>query len=463
MSSIRIKNGNIVAPNRIVRGDLLVSGEKIVALGGDPGTPERGTRVIDASGCYLLPGGVDPHVHMEIPSPAGPSGDDFESGSRAALAGGTTTMIDFVTPERGQGLLDALRLRNEAARRSVCDYGLHMSITEWNEGIPAEMLRCVTEEGISSFKVYMAYKETIGLEDPQLLSAMDSAAKLGALIAAHCESGDAIAWLQRKLLSDGKTGPKYHAASRPPEVEGEAVTRALLFAGLTGCRLYVVHVSSEEAVSEIARARRSGREVMAETCPHYLLLDDTEYDRPGFEGAAFVMSPPLRPKAHGRALWEALRGGVVQAVGTDHCPFDLRGQKELGRTNFTKIPSGVAGVEDRLKLLYTYGVAEGRIAIHEFVDLTATAPAKIFGLHPRKGTLAVGSDADIVVWDPEARGVRSTSTHRQRCDTNPYEGFATLGEPRIVIQRGRVAFEEGQVTVGIGAGAYLHRTRGSFV
>jgi dihydropyrimidinase len=459
MQSILIRQGNIVTAEHDLRGDVLIIEGKIAAVGEVLEKPDLGTRVIDASGAYVFPGGVDPHVHMELPSPAGFSSDDFESGSRAALSGGTTAIIDFVTPARGQSLLSALQERKEAARTSVCDFGLHMSITDWNERTSPEMSFC-TEEGISSFKVYMAYKETIGLEDRQILSVMEAAAKQGALVAVHCENGEAIAFLQRKLIAQGNGGPRYHPVSRPPEVEGEAVGRAILLARVTGCRLYLVHVSTRDALGEIFKAREAGQTVMAETCPHYLLLDEETYTHPGPAGAAYVMSPPLRSAAHRKALWEGLRSGALQTVATDHCPFNLKGQKDLGLTDFTRIPNGIAGVEDRLSLLFTYGVLEGRISIRQFVSLTATAPAKIFGLYPRKGTIAAGSDADLVIWDPRAEGVISAQTHKQRCDTNVYEGFRIQGRPRIVIQRGRLAYEDGQVVLERGAGKYLARGRG---
>lgn len=460
MSSVLFKNGDLVTPAGVLQGDLLVRGGKIAALGGElEAAADAETRVVDASGCYILPGGVDPHVHLELPTPAGPSADDFESGSRAALAGGTTTVLDFVTPEPGQGLLEALQLRRAAAKRALCDYGLHVTPTRWDDAVADEMRRCVAEEGVTSFKAYMAYKETIGLEDRDLLAVMDAAAKLDALVTVHCEHGDAVAYLQRKLLAEGKTAPRYHPAARPPETEIEAVGRALLFARLTGCALYVVHVSTEIAAVALGEARRSGQAVAAETCPHYLLLGEEEYDRPGFEGAAYVMSPPLRPEEDRNALWEALRAGGIQAVGTDHCPFDRR-QKERGRVDFTRIPNGVPGIEDRLKLLYTYGVAQGRLSLPEFVERTATGPARIFGLYPRKGILAVGSDADVVLWDPEVEGVLSAGTQLQRCDTSIYEGFRTEGAPRLVLLRGRVAVEEGRVLLEPGAGEYLHRSRG---
>jgi dihydropyrimidinase len=461
MGNMLIRQGNIVNAEGDLRGDILIAGEKIAAVGGAIENPGPGTRVIDASGAYIFPGGVDPHVHMELPSPAGFSSDDFESGSRAALGAGTTTIIDFVTPARGQSLLQALRERKEAARKSVCDYGLHMSITDWNERTSPEIGHCIEEEGISSFKVYMAYKETIGLEDRQILAVMEAAGKKGALVTVHCENGEAIAFLQRSLIAQGKSGPRYHPVSRPPQAEGEAVGRALLLARVTGCRLYLVHVSTRDALEEIGRAREAGQTVGAETCPHYLLLDEEAYSRLLPEGAAYVMSPPLRTAKHREALWEGLRSGDLQTVATDHCPFNLKGQKEIGLDDFTRIPNGIAGIEDRLSLLFTYGVLEKRISIRQFVSLTATTPAKVFGLYPRKGTIAVGSDADLVIWDPGAEGIISAKTQKQRCDFSVYEGFRIRGRPRIVIQRGRVACEEGRVGLERGAGEYLARGRGS--
>jgi dihydropyrimidinase len=316
------------------------------------------------------------------------------------------------------------------------------------------------EEGISSFKVYMAYKETIGLEDRQILSVMDAAAKEGALVAVHCENGEAIAFRQRRLIAAGNGGPRYHPVSRPPEVEGEAVGRAILLARITGCRLYLVHVSTRDGLEQVRRAGEAGQTVRVETCPHYLLLDEEAYSRPAPAGAAYVMSPPLRSAGHRKALWEGLRSGALQTVATDHCPFNLKGQKDLGLADFTRIPNGIAGIEDRLTLLFTYGVLERRISLRQFVSLTATAPAKIFGLYPRKGTIAVGSDADLVIWDPKAEGVISAQTHKQRCDTNVYEGFRIQGRPQIVIQRGRLAYENGRVMLERGAGEFLPRGRG---
>ncbi len=458
MTSLLLKNGQIVTCTKSFHGDILIASGKIQAVGPNLEKLSSATRVIDASGLQIFPGGIDPHVHMQLPVTGTVSSDDFESGTAAALFGGTTTIIDFVTPERGQSLLKALDKRMEEARESLCDYGLHMSLTSWNESIREEMRTCVLEKGIPSFKVYLAYKETIGLDDRDLIQAMDAATKLGALIVSHCEHGDAVSYLRRKLLSEGKTAPRYHAASRPPEVEREAIVRAATLAHVTGAPLYVVHVSTPEGAAEIAAARKNGQIIYGETCPHYLLLNERVYDRPAREAAVYIMSPPLRPAGYPEQLWQALGSDFLQTVATDHCPFNLKGQKDRDLTEFTRIPNGVAGVEDRLELLYTYGVRTGKISLRQFVALTSTNPAKIFGLFPRKGTLSVGSDADIVLWNPDAEDVISAETHHQRCDTTIYEEFKIRGKPEMVIANGRVVVEGGQLMAQRGDGHFLPRT-----
>lgn len=463
MSGLLIKNGRIVTDSAVFDGDILIGDGKIRAVEAGLERPGPDTGIIDAAGLYVLPGGIDPHVHMALPLASGiESADDFESGTTAALAGGTTSIIDFVTPGRSQSLIEALDERKALAQKSLCDYGLHMSITAWNETIAAEMERCVEGEGITSFKVYLAYKETIGLEDRELISAMAAAARLKVLITAHCEHGDVVGYLQEKYIRQGRTGPEYHPLSRPPEVEREAVCRALLLAKATNCPLYVVHVSTAEAAAEIERAREAGQQVLAETCPHYLLLDESRYRLPGFEAARYVMSPPLRANAHLAALWKACARGVIQVVATDHCPFHFKGQKEMGRGDFTRIPNGVAGVENRLSLLYTYGVLEDKISLRQFVDLTATGPARIFGLYPRKGTIRPGADADLVLWDPHQQDTISAKTHHQHCDTNIYEGFPIKGKPHLVISNGKPAYQEGRLLLKPGSGHYLPRKRGNF-
>ncbi|NOY77833.1 MAG: dihydropyrimidinase [Calditrichaeota bacterium] len=459
MESLLIKQGQIVTESHVFTGDLLIVDGRIQAVGENLEKWDAGTRVLDASGLQIFPGGIDPHVHMELPVSGTISSDDFASGTAAALAGGTTTIIDFVTPGRNQSLIEALRERQELAKKSLCDYGLHMSVTGWNDFTQKEMQRCVEKEGIPSFKVYLAYKETIGLEDRDLIRVMDTAARLKALITAHCEHGDAVTYLQEKLLAEGKTEPKYHALSRPPELEREAVVRALTLAHVTGVSLYVVHVSTKDAAEEIAAARKRGQPVYGETCPHYLLLDETAYNRTPREAAAYIMSPPLRPPEHKEALWQALKEDALQTVGTDHCPFNLKGQKDRDLSDFTKIPNGIGGVENRLQLLYTYGVLAGKISLNQFVAITATNPAKIFGLYPRKGTLAVGSDADLVLWNPEGEDVISAKTHHHHCDSTVYEGFKIQGKPEFVLANGRVVVADGEVLARSGDGRFLERKK----
>jgi dihydropyrimidinase len=458
MTSLLIKNGHVVTAGDSFEGDILISEGKIQLLGKHLEVIEPDAQVVDAAGLYVLPGGIDAHVHMELPIGGGQfSADDFETGTRAAIAGGTTSIIDFVTPEPGQSLIEALHERKEAAKKSLCDYGLHMSITSWNQNIPGEMRQCVEQEGIPSFKVYMAYKETIGLDDEHILAVMRTAAKLKARVAVHCEYGEIIDYLRRELISQGRTAPKFHPVSRPVEAEKEAVIRALMMAWVTKCPLYIVHVSTRGATSVIAAARRDGQDVAAETCPQYLVLDEMKYGRPGFESAAYVMSPPLRSKADKRYLWRALGRGHFQTVATDHCPFNMKGQRDRGIDDFTKIPNGAAGVEHRMALLYTYGVLKNKISLNQWAALTSTAPAKIFGLYPKKGTLLKGADADILLWDPGAKHVISAKTHRHNCDTSIYEGIKIKGKPYMVIVNGKIAYENATVNLEKGAGNYLYR------
>ncbi|MBN2345437.1 MAG: dihydropyrimidinase, partial [Candidatus Aminicenantes bacterium] len=384
MAGTLIRGGRIVSEGRVFQGDVLFSGEQVLAV--DKKIDASADAVIDAAGCEVFPGGVDPHVHLELKSPEGTSSDDFVSGTRAALAGGTTTILDFVTPPRGASLLGALAERKAAAAKSLCDYGLHMSVTAWNERLLPELETCCRREGIASVKTYLAYKGTIGLDDDEFLSVLDAASRLRFLTMVHAESGDMVSFLQRKLLAEGKRSAAYHPQSRPAEVEGEAVGRALLMARLAGVPLYVVHVSSRQGIDALATARKAGQAAIAETCPQYLILDEGRYRQGGDAAAAAVMSPPLREREHQAVLWQALAAGLLQAIGTDHCPFLLEDKRRHGADDFTGIPGGTGGIELRLALLYNFGVRAGRITLPRFVDLVATRPAKIFGLFPRKGT-----------------------------------------------------------------------------
>jgi len=454
--ALLIKNGTIVTAIDKMVGDIRCEGGRIVAIGSElQGT--FGDEVIDASGQYIFPGGLDPHVHMELPFMGTVSADDFETGTAAGVAGGTTSIIDFVIPARDQDLMEALAAWHEKAEKSVADYAFHMAVTWWGDKTAEWMRSCVQEHGIPSFKTFMAYRGAIGVDDIELIEVMKCARELDALVTVHAEHGDMVVELQNKLMGEGKSEPKYHALSRPSPLEGEATSRAIMLARMIKQPLYVVHVTCHEAVRAIATARARGQRVIGETCPQYLLLDDSIYDKPDFEGAAAVMSPPIRPKGHQEVLWSALRSGTLEIVATDHCPFNMSGQKEMGRDDFRLIPNGAAGIQHRMALMYTYGVLEGRLDLHEFVDVTSTRAAKVFGLYPRKGSITVGADADLVIWDPEMSGVISASTHHHKVDRNIFEGFKTRGGPSTVIVDGRVQFQDGDLKVERSAGRYLER------
>ncbi len=437
---ILIKNGTLITSRRTFAADMLLKNGKIEAVENPGNIPQQVDSVLDASGMLVFPGGIDPHVHMHLPSPAGYSGDDFLSGSRAALFGGTTTLIDFVTPRKGQSLPEALQQRKAEAVNCLTDYSFHVSPVEWRASMPSEIKACIEEEGIPSFKVYMAYKKSIGLEDEDLKKVFHAVAEAGGMVTAHCETGDEIEQLGNDFIKNGQTTPEYHPLSRPARLEAEAVEKAIGFAAEAGCPFYVVHVSAETSLVPIRKAQQRGQKVYAESCPHYLLLDDSRYQGAFEQTAPFVLSPPLRKKADNRALWEALIDGTIQSMGTDHCPFSFE-QKKAGLHDFRKIANGAGSAEHRLALLYTYGVLQNKISMNRFVGLTSTLPAKIFGLYPQKGELAPGSDADLVIWNPEKEQVISAQTHHMHCDTNIFEGFNTKGVPEYVIKGGKIAIE----------------------
>jgi dihydropyrimidinase len=454
---ILIKNGTIVTALDKQVGDVRCAKGRIVELGTGLQKAAR-EEVIDASGQYVFPGGLDPHVHMELPFMGTVSADDFETGTAAGVAGGTTSIIDFVIPARNEDLLDALAAWHDKAAKSVSDYAFHMAVTWWGDQTAEWMQTCVEEKGIPSFKTFMAYKGAIGVDDAELIEVMKTARALNALVTVHAEHGDMVVELQNQLMDEGKTEPKYHALSRPAPLEGEATARAIMLARMTQEPLYVVHVTCVQALEAIAEARARGQRVHGETCPQYLLLDASIYDQPGFEGAAAVMSPPIRPLGHQEALWHGLRSGTLEVVATDHCPFNLVGQKDMGKDDFRKIPNGAAGIEHRLALMYTYGVLEGRLDLNQFVDVTSTRAAKLFGLYPRKGSITVGADADLVVWDPAATGRISAKTHHHKVDRSIFEGFETRGACSSVIVNGRVQYSAGDLKVERGGGRYLERT-----
>jgi dihydropyrimidinase len=458
MGSILIKNGEIITATDRYHSDIYVEDGVIKAVAPTIEKPKADTRVIDAKGHYIFPGAIDAHVHMELPFMGEVSADDFETGTAAGVAGGTTTIIDFVIPSRNQPLLDGLRAWKEKAKKSVADYAFHMAVTWFGDNTAKEMEHCVRHEGITSFKTFMAYRGAIGVDDTEMIKVMQTAKNLNALVTAHCENGEMVVALQEKLFKEGKIDPRYHAESRPAPLEGEATSRAIMLARMTGIPLYIVHVTAKEAVEAIDEARRRGQVVFGETCPQYLLLDDSVYDKPNFEGAAYVMSPPIRPVGHQEPLWAALKSGIIQTVATDHCPFHQHNQKTLGLKDFRKIPNGAAGIQNRLSLMYTYGVLENRIDLHQFVEVNCTRPAKIFGMYPRKGAIMVGSDADIVIWNPEKEDVISAKTHLHKCDRNIFEGYKTKGAPSWVIVNGKVQFDEGKLNVERGAGRYISRS-----
>lgn len=447
-----ISGGTVVKAEGSTRADILVEGERIAAVA--PRLSAPAARMIDAAGRLVLPGAVDAHVHMALPvGPGLVSSDDFVSGSAAALAGGTTTIIDFATPAPGQPLPEAAEARKAEAAHSLCDWSLHATVTAWSEQTAADMRWCV-EQGMPSFKVYLAYQERgLGLDDAALLRVLDAASTSGALVLAHCENGAAVSFLRQRLLGGGRTAVRWHPHSRPPEVEAEAVGRAVALAAVAGCRLYVVHVSTAAAAEAIRLSRARGQAVYGEVCPHHLLLDAGCYERE--DAPDFVMSPPLRPSAELPALWSALAGGTLDVVSTDHCPF-LR--RERNNANFAMIPNGVAGVEHRLSLLWTHGVASGRMSASRFVEAVATAPARIFGLAPAKGAIEPGADADIVLWDPDAAWEIRAAAQRSQCDTSVYEGWRGRGRAETVLLRGRVVVEGGRLVEGLAPGRFVPRS-----
>lgn len=437
--STLIINGTIVNEDGSEKADILIEEGKILKIGAKLQNDFPDSKLIDAKDRYIFPGGIDSHVHMHLPSAAGFSADDFKSGSLAALKGGTTSIIDFVTPKKGQNLQEALQQRKQEAEESFTYCSFHMSPIEWRDSMQAEIEECA-KSGIKSFKVYLAYKDSIGLNDDVLFKVMQSIGKVGGVLLVHCEMGDDIDELIDQFFKEGKTSPFYHPLSRPAELEAQAVKKAIEFAAKTNCTLYIVHVSSKESLKHIRKAQNKGQKVYAESCPQYLLLDDSRYDGPFEETAAYVMSPPLRKKADNDALWLAIQDGEINTIATDHCPFNLS-QKKYGEEDFRKIPNGAGGVEHRIALLYTYGVLEGKISLNQLVKLTSTNPAKIFGLYPQKGLIAEGSDADLVIWNPNSEEVISSKTHYMNCDLNIYEGIASKGFAEIVILAGRVVLE----------------------
>ncbi|MBM7600664.1 dihydropyrimidinase [Virgibacillus halotolerans] len=449
-----IKNGTIVTATDIYTADVLIEDEKVQSIGQN--ISDIYAEVIDASGYYVMPGGIDPHTHMDMPFGGTVTTDDFETGSIAAAHGGTTTFIDFCLTEKGKSLKSALeKWHAKSADKAVIDYGFHLQIVEANEDVLREMPRVIEEEGVTSFKVFMAYKDVLQADDETLFQTLVTAREHGGLVMVHAENGDVINYLTNKALEEGNTDPIYHALTRPPELEGEATGRAAKLTALADSQLYVVHVTCQEAVEQIAEARNKGFRVYGETCPQYLVLDQTYLERPGFEGAKFVWSPPLRHSSNQEILWNALKSGQLQTIGSDHCSFNFKGQKELGKDDFSKIPNGGPFVEDRFSVLFSEGVKKGRISLNKFIDLTSTQAAKLFGLFPQKGTIAPGSDADIVLFDPNAERTISVDTHHMNVDYSALEGMRIIGEPVTVLSRGDYVIKDKQFVGKPGNGKYL--------
>src|SRR5277367_2780983 len=453
---ILIKNGTVVSAEKTFAADVLLDGGAIKEV--RPGIPaEPGHEVLDASGMLLLPGGIDVHTHLDMPFGGTTSSDDFETGTRAAAFGGTTTLIDFAIQARGTKMREALDIWwKKAEGRASIDYGLHMIVTDLYEA-GLEDMDAMVAEGVASFKLFMAYPGVLMVDDATIFKALSQSARNGALICMHAENGGVIDVIVRRALAEGKTAPIYHALTRPTTAEGEATNRAIALAEMAGAPVYIVHLSCDDALEKVREARDRGVPVYAETCPQYLYLSLEQMEAPGFESAKYVFTPPLREKWHQEKLWHGLAQDTLQVVSTDHCPFCFKEQKELGKDDFTKIPNGGPGIEHRLSLIYTGGVHGKRFSANRFVELVSTTPAKLFGLYPRKGTIAVGSDADLVIFDPNEEQIISAKTHHMRVDYSMFEGIQIKGAPKTVFSRGRAVIDAGKFVGRPGAGQFLRR------
>src|ERR1700674_2432555 len=451
-----IANGRVVTASDTYASDVAISNGKVTAIGQNL-PRDNATKIIDAAGKYVFPGGIDVHTHLDMPFGGTTSADDFETGTRAAAFGGTTTLIDFAIQYKGQSLRTAFDAwMQKASSKAVADYGFHCIITDLPDAQLAEMPQLV-HEGVTSFKLFMAYPGVFMLDDASIFKAMRTSAKAGAMVCMHAENGGAIDVIVQQALAEGKKAPKYHALTRPTTAEAEAVSRAIALAEMAGAPVYIVHLSCNEALEKVREARDRGLPVYAETCPQYLYLSLENFDVPGFEGAKYVFTPPLREKWHQEKLWQGLANDTLQIVSTDHCPFCFKEQKELGKDDFTKIPNGGPGIKHRLSLIYTGGVHGKRFSANRFVELVATAPAKLFGLYPRKGTIAVGSDADLVIFAPNEEQIISAKTHHMRVDYSMFEGIRVTGVPKTVFSRGRAVIDAGKFVGRPGAGEFVRR------
>ncbi len=451
-----IKGGTVVTAEQSFKADVYCEDGRIAQVGLDLDTP-TGVEVIDAGGQFVMPGGIDPHTHMQLPFMGTVASEDFYTGTAAGLAGGTTCIIDFVIPAPQTSLLSAFHQWREWAEKSVSDYAFHVAVTWWDDSVHQDMGTLVQEHGVNSFKHFMAYKGAIMADDEILVNSFTRAWELGALPTVHAENGELVWQLQRKLMELGITGPEGHPQSRPPEVEGEAANRAIRIAQALKTPVYLVHVSAKESLGEVIRARNEGQRVFGEVLAGHLLVDDSVYLNTDFDtAAAHVMSPPFRPKGHQDALWRGLQSGNLQTTATDHCCF-CADQKAMGKDDFTKIPNGTGGVENRMEVLWHAGVNTGKLTMNEFVRVTSTNAAQIFNMYPRKGSISVGADADLVIWDPEASKTISAKTHHQNVDYNIFEGMTVRGTPSHTVSQGKVVFKDGELSVERGAGRYIER------
>ncbi len=441
MSKKLIKNGEIVSEHKIFPADILIEDDKIKAVG--PELLSEEAEIFDAQGMLVFPGFIDTHTHLDMDTGTAHTADDFYSGTKAAVAGGTTTVLDFATQNKGETLMQALANWHKLAdKKSSCDYGFHMAITDWNEEVAAELPE-LAKRGVTSYKLYMAY-DNLRVCDAQVYKALKAVKQQGGIIGMHCENGDLVNELVADRLAAGDTGVSAHPRSRPDTVEAEAINRFLAIASLAACPVNIVHLSTRKGLDIILHARAAGQKVYIETCPQYLLLEDSVYETPDFEGAKFVMSPPLRKYEDTAALWAALRHGAVDTIGTDHCPFLFK-DKKLGLHDFSKIPNGAPGVDLRPQLMYTYGVCENKITLPDFCRVLAENPAKLFGMYPQKGAILAGSDADVVIWDKNASGIVTNENQHSACDYTPYNGLPLRGAAKYVFVRGRLVAQNGIV------------------
>jgi dihydropyrimidinase len=451
-----IVNGRVATATDTYTSDVAINDGKISALGHSLPRENVG-KIIDAAGKYVVPGGIDVHTHLDMPFGGTTSADDFETGTRAAAFGGTTTLIDFAIQYKGQTLRTAFDTwMQKASGKAVCDYAFHCIMSDLS-GAQLDEMNALVREGVTSFKLFMAYPGVFMLDDASIFKALRTTSKNGGLVCMHAENGGAIDVIVQQALAEGKKAPKYHALTRPTTAEAEAVSRAIALAEMAGAPLYIVHLSCNEALEKVREARDRGLPVYAETCPQYLYLSLENMDAPGFEAAKYVFTPPLREKWHQEKLWNGLKRDHLQVVSTDHCPFCFKEQKELGRDDFTKIPNGGPGVEHRMSLIYSGGVGGGRFSVNRFVELVSTTPAKLFGLYPRKGTIAVGSDADLVIFDSERKHTISAKTHHMRVDYSMFEGIEVTGMPDTVLSRGRVVVDGDKFVGRAGTGEFLKR------